>query len=371
MSFFARLRRRWFGSVGDLASSSDRSKAMIWQPTHLRDISGFVVPPDLRVFVPSELLPHRWANEFVQGPVRIFNPGLTRDRDGWIFAYRVVGPDMIRRIGVCRLDEQLKVVGGSPAPLSDQIEFDGGSDVSDRVRTWFADPRLIWLQGRLFCYWNSGWHEPQNEQFLVELNTSSLRPAGRARKLVLEGERRPLEKNWSFFQTGSDCFASYAVAPHRVLSFSLEGSGNILFSDAYCSEWDASKFQDKFGELRGGAPPYLDRGHYHSFVHCLRGQAPGILYSASVFRFGMHPPFTPTGVPARLLELPNPFGAKRVSENLNPAVEQVEYPCGAILKDNNWFLSFGVNDEHAAIAVIPPARMEWVMSRQSEGSVSK
>ena len=44
--------------------------------------------------------------------------------------------------------------------------------------TRFADPRLYRLAGRLFVYWNSGWHEPQNHQFLQELDPVSLRPVG-------------------------------------------------------------------------------------------------------------------------------------------------------------------------------------------------
>ena len=94
---------------------------------------------------------------------------------------------------------------------------------------------------------------------------------------------------------------------------------------------------------------------------------PDIVYSAAVFRFSAEPPFAPTGAPVGLLELPNPFGTKRVHENLNPAVERVEYPCGAILEDDHWFVSFGLNDEHAAIAVLTRKQVETTLESLSEG----
>ena len=49
--------------------------------------------------------------------MRTFNPGLWREGEGWIFAYRIVATDGLRRIGICRLNRELEIVPGSQVRL--------------------------------------------------------------------------------------------------------------------------------------------------------------------------------------------------------------------------------------------------------------
>ena len=49
--------------------------------------------PEVVVFPTEDLLPTAWQHFRASGPVRAFNPGLLRHGEGWLFAYRVVGPD--------------------------------------------------------------------------------------------------------------------------------------------------------------------------------------------------------------------------------------------------------------------------------------
>ena len=100
-------------------------------------MSGF----HCKIFHAPDLIPAAWAG--LPGPVRIFNPSLLRSAAGWLFAYRVVGEDQARRIGLCRLDDELNVVPGSTVPLSDGISLPDDGSYSQRTRTWFADPRLF------------------------------------------------------------------------------------------------------------------------------------------------------------------------------------------------------------------------------------
>src|SRR5690606_6873104 len=118
----------------------------------------------------------------------------------------------------------------STVGLSDGFRFDAAARYPEVVRQWFADPRLYRFGSRLFVYWNSGWHEPQNHQFLHELDPRTLRPIGRAREFILaHGTRQKLEKNWTLFETASgEHRAIYSITPHRVLRFSLQGEGDIL-----------------------------------------------------------------------------------------------------------------------------------------------
>ena len=100
-------------------------------------------------------------------------PGLLRDGDRWIFAYRIVAADGLRRIAICRLDQKLRVIEGSPLPLTDHVQFRPEAVLPEVATRWFADPRLYRLGGRLFVYWNSGWHEPRNCQFVQELDPAT------------------------------------------------------------------------------------------------------------------------------------------------------------------------------------------------------
>jgi hypothetical protein len=78
--------------------------------------------------------------------VRAFNPGLTADGSGgWLLAYRLVGQDAKRRIGICRLDAKGAVITGSAQPLSDSFRLRPGCLYPAEAYTWFADPRLFRL----------------------------------------------------------------------------------------------------------------------------------------------------------------------------------------------------------------------------------
>lgn len=330
---------------------------------------------ELILFDAPDLLPPEWRAWEGKGPVRAFNPALLRDGAGWIFAYRAVGPDGRRRIGLCRLDAGLRVVAGSARALSDEIAAGAGEGLpaAAAARDWFADPRLYRLGGRIFLHWNSGWHEPRNYQFLQELDPAGLRPRGAPRELTLAGERRPLEKNWMIFGDGP-FFAVYSVNPHRILRLSLEGEGAIAGTEIGTGEprpgagSPFAEYERQFGELRGGAPPQRVGGDYYSFCHSVYGVPENYRYVAAAYRFSASPPFAPTGAPAGTFPLVNPFGGERTREKLNPAVGEVTYPCGAALVDGRWFVSYGINDERCAIAVMAHAGVEAAVSALASGA---
>lgn len=307
------------------------------------------------VFSSAALVPEEWRELAAVGPVRAFNPALLADGNGWIFAYRMVAADGRRRIALCRLDASLQVVAGSPSPLSDYFQFDQRVDYPEVVRHWFADPRLYRFRGRVFIYWNSGWHEPQNEQFLHELEPVSLRPIGRARPFRLaHGSRQTLEKNWTLFATdeGQLC-AIYSVTPHRVLRFTLEDGKEVVFDEVDTTEWSLAGYPRSYGGLRGGTPPVRYGGGYVSIGHSVHDGAAGYRYVAAAYRFSPEQPFRPTHRPAAPLPLYNPYGAERVYPSLNPAVGEVVYPCGAVVDGERCLVSHGINDEHCAVSILP------------------
>lgn len=318
-------------------------------------------PAECSVFRTEDLLPETWRAAAGNGPVRAFNPGFLRDRDGWLFAYRVVAPDGLRRIGLCRLDAKLRPIAGSPLPFTDQVRFRTSVDYPDVARQWFADPRLYRLGERIFIYWNSGWHEPRNYQFVQELDPVTLLPRGVARELLLRGERQKLEKNWTFFQTGrerkDEFHAVYAIAPHRVLAFSIEGEGDITFEEVSRTEWSLPSYPPSHGGLRGGAPPVLADGRFWSFCHSVHDGANGYRYLPAAYCFEAEAPFRPSAAPVRPLSFGAEFEGKRAFPRLNPAVDLVVYPCGAARDGTRWLISHGINDELCAISRVEQAEV--------------
>lgn len=301
------------------------------------------------LLVPSrDLLPPEWKRLAGDGPVRCFNPGLLRDGRGFVLASRVVLPDGLRRIALCRLDAGLHVVPGSQVPFSDLVRFRG------EASPWFADPRLYRLRGKTWVCWNTGWQEPSNRQLLCAVDPATLRPAGEARELVLDGPRQPIEKNWMLFGE-RDVHAVYSAVPHRVLDADLDGGGNVRLVPRAALDWETNDFAAAHGALRGGAPPVRTGDVYTSIGHAVAGPPGAYRYVAAAYRFSAAPPFAPTDGPRRPLPLPNPLGTSREHPALNPVVAEVVYPCGAVVSGTRFTVSYGVNDERVAIATLDEA----------------
>jgi predicted GH43/DUF377 family glycosyl hydrolase len=306
-----------------------------------------------------DLLPDAWRALADAGPIHCFNPGLLACDDGWLLAYRVVASDGWRRIALCRLTASLEPIAGSAVPLSDRIEHALARDAPEQARRWFADPRLYRLDGRLYVQWNSGWHVP-NHQFLQELDAANLAPLGPARELRLAGERQPIEKNWTLLGDTLH-HAVYAPAPHQVLELAAEDSTSLLWRVRHVTAWDVGDFTLRYGPLRGGAPPQRHGRHYVSFCHAVFGSALGYCYVAAAYRFAAEPPFRPVAAPARPLRLSPPGVVDLRGESLNPATHRVVYPCGAAVRDGWTLISYGVDDTHCAIAVLPSEEVEAAM----------
>jgi hypothetical protein len=304
------------------------------------------------VFDNATLVPREWQP--AEGSaIRCFNPALLRLADGWLLAYRVVvEPESKRRIGLCRLDEQFRIVPQSTMPFSDGVTFPDPARLAVQALSWFADPRLYRLGGRIFLYWNSGWHEPQNHQFLQELDERTLAPIGSAREMRMSVGRQKLEKNWSLFEHRDSLFAIYSVSPHRVLRFDLTGDGDIEFVELVPAVPNPGGYAQVHGGLRGGAPPQQVDGRYVSICHSIENEPAGYCYVAAAYAFAGQPPFAPIAMPLRPLPIAVAPAARRQLPKLNPAIDAVLYPCGAVHTNGTWYISLGVDDERCAIAAM-------------------
>ena len=304
------------------------------------------------LFEAQELLPTAWSG-LADGCVWAFNPALMKLPSGWLMASRIVGSDQERRIAFCRLDARFRVVRGSQVAFSDLMVANQPNRLP-LIRRWFADPRLYRFGRRMFLYWNSGWHAPRNAQYLQEFDAGTLRPIGPSRELVLDGPRRPLEKNWSLFGDGP-VYAIYSVTPHSVLELSFDRDDVITARQIEQTDGPANAYSDAWGELRGGAPPVASGDRYYSFCHSLQQTPAGARYLPAVYAFNASLPFQPVLRPTRPLRLGNPLGATTMLPRLNAAVAEVIYPSGAAFEDGHFIVSYGINDERCAIAVIREA----------------
>ncbi len=345
---------------------------------------------ECRVFAAADLLPAAWARlAAAAGPIRCFNPALlaaspdSGDASGplrppapsrpdatpaWLFAYRLVGADGLRRIALCHLDRDLRPVPGSARPLSDSITFRLPADAPANASTWFADPRLYRFDGRLWLYWNSGWHDPRNYQFLVELDPATLAPVGPARELTLAGApRQSLEKNWTLFSPAPGVVhIVYSLTPLRILACTLpaahDPAATIPCRDLALHPWTPAGYPFCHGGLRGGTPPIRHGDTFTAFAHSIHDGSAGYTYAAAAVRFSAAATFAPLAGPTRPLELGLPQRLTRLHPRLNPAVDTVVYPCGAAFDGVRWLISHGLNDEQCALTVVPAAVVDATLS---------
>jgi predicted GH43/DUF377 family glycosyl hydrolase len=296
---------------------------------------------ELIVFESSKLTPMQWRDSDIgKGPVRCFNPAIYKHSSSWIMAYRFVGSDESRKIGICRLDNNFNIIPNSLIPWSDLISVKG--------RRWFADPRFFYLEGKLYIYWNSGWEEPFNRQFLHEIDPVTLMPIGASREIKLKSGNTKLEKNWMFFDSIKPK-AIYSVSPHKVLNVDLSGLEEVVCDISSSQDWDLTAYISKYGPLRGSCPPQQIGDRFFSLCHSVFGNEGDYRYVAAFYCFSAISPYKPLGFSHNPIELPNPWGNARDYPKLNPAVGEVIYPCGAVYENGSWFISYGINDEQCAI----------------------
>lgn len=312
------------------------------------------------VRLPTEsLLPVAWGRVAPASLCYAFNPSLAVRKGERLLAYRVVLPDLRRRIAVCRLDEEHRVLPGSAVPLSDLL-VDGGD--------WHADPRLCLFGDRLFLHYNNG-GRIQNDIFLVELDPATLQPMGPCRTLALDHPRAPVEKNWMFFAHEDALYAVYSIAPHRVhrVDIGRSRSGPVPCVSAHDTPWDSSALTERYGLPRGSTAPVRLGDRCYSFFHT-RYQKPlarrvlgtllhrqflgAFTYGTGVYAFQADPPFAPASCSPELLFEP-PLRPESSRPALSPWNDSVIYASGAILDGDDWVVSVGIHDDGCGLMRIP------------------
>jgi predicted GH43/DUF377 family glycosyl hydrolase len=291
----------------------------------------------------------------------VFNPSIARFGDSILMAYRVVLPDMRRRIAICRLDASLHVASNSLIPLSDHLMNSGD---------WHADPRFCIYGNRLLLHFNDGMGASgrgPNNIYLVEMDTDDLMPRSAPQTLELEGVRQKIEKNWMLFEHEGDLLAVYRIEPHVVLKCVLSKTRTVQCRAIHQTYWDSAAYARQYGSLRGSTPPIRLGDEYFSCYHSvypvrtlrsimhklLHGRSSRNLdYVGGFYSFAAVPPFTPTRFThAPVLWPPNI--CKYFPRQMDRRINQCVYPSGAILLNGQWVVSYGAQNAYCCLRIFP------------------
>lgn len=152
------------------------------------------------------------------------------------------------------------------------------------------------------------------------------------------------EKNWTFFIQDNKLMCVYKMSPHTVVEFDWNGNviSEYISHNNIQTDW-------LFGLCRGGSNPVFKDGFYHAFFHS------SIYWKQGKNRYVMgYYKFEPTP-PYKIVNISNTpiLWGNSIDEFIYPeANPPVVFPCGLILEDNNFVVSFGFNDEKTGIIKI-------------------
>ena len=334
--------------------------------------------PQHRVIDQHSLLPAEWLRRQPPDNFYLFNPAVICHHGRRLMVYRVdFGCHQVRRVACasCVLDQDWRVAPGSVVALSDTI-VDGGDN--------HYDPRFLIFRDRLFVHYNNNWDSVPNQIFLVELDADNLQARSAARRLLLEGPRQKIEKNWLLFDHDGDLFAIYQIAPHIVLRLELGNCGPILCQPGYTSEWDTTIYAKRYGPPRGGTPPVRAGERYVSIFHSriqpppltpaalsstvrtlervqgwkilkrwLRGQLNPLKYYGGAYTFAATPPFAPVFIHSQPVLRPEQESRQRRPTASHLAPRRVVFPSGLVhLNDDRWLVSYGAHDERCVLRTL-------------------
>lgn len=275
--------------------------------------------------------------------VNYFNPGLVQRPDGlWLIArrskqnpkYKIGFNDLV----AFKLDNHIPAMGvkvkmRAMFPELEHFEdpralyHNGQTYISCcnfvmRNQQWTGAHQIVQVVDRL---WNSG----QRYDPIYGMNGPEL------------GRNKGSEKNWTWFFHDGNPHLIYYTIPHQVVMFSREFQLIKAYETTPQVHWE-------FGQPRGGTPPVLVGNEYWSFFHSsTTWKFPKRQYHMGAYAFEARPPFKIT----RMTLLPLLSGSRH--DPYSEAKPLVVFPCGAVLENDKWFVTMGVNDLESAWIEIP------------------
>jgi predicted GH43/DUF377 family glycosyl hydrolase len=286
-----------------------------------------------------------------------FNCGLVERPDGlWLMTRRSVWKDRL----IFGMNDIVAFKLGGLDGLTPQIGYKV-KFVNTNVNEQYEDPRAIYHNGRTYlACCNFVWYKVKkwtgahqilavtDDKWDVKMRYDP--PYGKNGKGL--GLNVGHEKNWVWFFHDNKLQMIYGAQPHTVVEF----DSNVRFVTQRRTE---KKLPWRFGEIRGGTPPVLVNGEYFTFFHSsLPWTSTYRRYYMGAYAFEGKPPFNIT----RITEEPLLTGSQ--NDYWVEKKPLVIFPCGSILRGQNWLVTFGVNDLKCGHVTIPfkdvTKRMTWL-----------
>lgn len=160
------------------------------------------------------------------------------------------------------------------------------------------------------------------------------------------------EKNWLWFFHDDKLNLIYGAHPHTVVEFDNRLQMVVERRTQNTLPWN-------FGEIRGGTPPMRVGGEYFTFFHSsLPWTQRYRRYYMGAYAFEAKPPFAIT----RITQQPLLTGSQ--NDYWVDTKPLVVFPCGAVLRSQNWLVTMGVNDLKCGWIEIPhrdlTQKMTWL-----------
>lgn len=153
-----------------------------------------------------------------------------------------------------------------------------------------------------------------------------------------------VEKNWTYFTYNNRLMCVYKMYPHTVVEFDWDGR---MIAE-YKSYFDTNKVW-KFGECRGGSNPIYKDGYYHCFFHSsIHWDKWKRRYFMGYYKFKSEPPFDIV----EMSEKPILWGNTSDIREYPETSPLVVFPCGSVIENEKFMVSFGLNDERTGIIKI-------------------
>lgn len=160
------------------------------------------------------------------------------------------------------------------------------------------------------------------------------------------------EKNWTWFEHERLWYCRYGINHSEV--FGISDSGKVI---GVWSMTPANLPWTHSLPLRGGTPPVRVGNEYVSFFHShLPWNGNRRRYFMGAFAFQAKPPFALT----RMTKVPLLSGSERDMMGLPNALPCI-FPSGAVLQQDKWVVTFGVNDEACGWIKIPCRALDKLM----------
>lgn len=300
-----------------------------------------------------------WACDFfnfgkAENPgIEYFNPGLVRRPDGlWLLVRRSeIVPGLLygrNAIWACKLDADKKPLGGPPLKFPES-----------KMDEQFEDPRAVYWNGQTwigcvnFTWFANGSWTGAHQMLGVfqdkggpDITEATWTPLARRDPVIgtnkgigghVDGKHN---KNllWWFVDDKLHCL--YTSDPWLVVEFGNKWEDQTEhFADGV--KWN-------YGIVRGGTPPVLVGDLYYTFFHSsLPWRGRFRRYYMGAIAFESTPPFKP------VLWSHKPLLIGSQNDPWHQKKPLVVFPCGAVMENNTWLISLGVNDLKCAWVEIP------------------